>query len=458
MHTQELASKYDILKVIGHGGFSAVFKARSKAHPEAIFALKQLDFELEHEDAKEYRDFKEEVSILKNLNHPNIVKVYNEYILDNKPSLEMEFIDGETLEMILKREGCFGIDETLQVIAQIADALQYCHHYHIPDEIASQSDSVLLKRKAIIHNDINPKNIIRTVNNDGTYRYVLLDFGLSFTDPDTVRHSKKEDGMAEYKAPEKWRAETVNTQSDIYSLGIVIYELLTGTVPFPVKEYRDDEEMAMLEKKHQSFQIPDMCEKRKQAMEAKGLEAPDKCDIPDWLELLVEKCLEKDPQQRFTTGRELYNFYIDGINGKVVVPEKKERQHVIDIDPSSDIEHVSQGAYLEVIPNILTEAQHFFIVKDFSVIGRVSDGVGHTADIPVKTADRFISKNHCQIIQKKNEKGETVYLLQDNAPSKNGTYYNTERNTQRLQPDQRVVLQEGDYFWIGNTQIVFHAE
>ena len=75
---QELASKYDILKVIGHGGFSAVFKARSKENPEKVVALKQLDVTIDHEGAKEYKDFKEEVEILKKLKHPNIVKIYNE--------------------------------------------------------------------------------------------------------------------------------------------------------------------------------------------------------------------------------------------------------------------------------------------------------------------------------------------------------------------------------------------
>ena len=90
------------------------------------------------------------------------MKVYDEYILDHKPSLEMEFIDGETLETILKREKYFSVDDTLDLIEQIAGALNYCHHYYIPGEVAAHTDSVLLKRNAVIHNDINPKNILRT--------------------------------------------------------------------------------------------------------------------------------------------------------------------------------------------------------------------------------------------------------------------------------------------------------
>jgi len=449
----ELASKYDILKVIGHGGFSAVFKARSKEDPDHIVALKQLDFVLQNEDAKEYRDFKNEVEILKRLDHPNIVKIYDEYILDNKPSLEMEYVDGETLETILQREGYFSVEDTLDVIAQMASALSYCHHYQVPGNMPQPSvlDSVIINRNAIIHNDINPKNIIRTTNEDGSYRYVLIDFGLSFADPDAVRHSKKEDGMAEYKAPEKWRGQLVDTPSDIYSLGIVIFELLTGKVPFPVTDYKRANEMLALEEKHKTAPVPDICQKRREVVFGKTDEQQD-CDIPYWLESLVKTCLAKDPVKRFKTGRELNQFFYNGLDGKIKQPE--EPLPVIDIDPANA--PGNPVAYVEVVPNILTEGQHFFINRDVTTIGRWNDVPGMaTADFAIRTADRFISKNHCQLIRKR-EGDRYIYFLQDKAPSKNGTFYNTEKNTIRLSDTAEVALKEGDYFWIGNTRLVFH--
>lgn len=451
----ELATSYDILKVLGHGGFSAVFKARRKADGD-IVALKQLDLTIENETGKEYRDFKEEVDILKKLDHPNIVKVYEEHILDHKPSLEMEFVDGETLETILKKEKYFSIDDTLDLIEQIAGALNYCHHYYLPGNTVQHTASALLKRNAVIHNDINPKNIIRTRNEDGTYRYVLIDFGLSFTDPNAVRHSKKEEGMAEYKSPEKWSGAMVDAPSDIYSFGIVLYEALTGVVPFPVKDYKVAGDMIQLEEKHRSAAIPDMCKSRIAILSEDDVAA--ECDIPEWLEMLVKKCLEKSPQDRFKTGRELSQFYYDGIEGKIEIPAAKEPElQVIDIDPVAAVSANPGGAYLEVTTNFLTQSQQYVLQNDVTIVGRYNEGsLSQVADFAIRTGDKFISKNHCQVIKRQLSDGRTVYQLGDAAPSKNGTFYNTDRNTQRLEPHIKMNLKEGDYFWIGNTQVVFH--
>ena len=450
----ELSSQYDILKVIGHGGFSAVFKARRKAFPQQIVALKQLDYTITNENAKEYKDFKEEVAILKKMRHNNIVSIYGDVVLDNKPLLEMEYIHGETLEAILKREKYLPIEDVMDVIEQVASALSYCHHYHIPDEIADHTASALLKRNAIIHNDINPKNIIRTTNEDGSIRYVLVDFGLSFTDPDTVRHSKKEEGMAEYKSPEKWEGANVDTPSDIYGLGIVLYELLAGSVPFPVKDYNHAQEMVALEEKHKLALVPDVCKKRVATIQAKEYITPETCDVPVWLQMLVKKCLQKEPSRRFTNGRELLEYYYRALDEKTETTG--ESIHIVNIDPA-DTPNIGVGAYLEVLPNILTEAQHYFLKKEHTVIGRYDGVPGYSsADFALRTTDKFISKNHCQLTKKMVDNHQFAYYLSDVAPSKNGTFYNTDKNTTRLQQHIRVKLKDGDYFWIGNTKIVFH--
>ncbi|MCH5598331.1 FHA domain-containing protein [Niabella ginsengisoli] len=151
-------------------------------------------------------------------------------------------------------------------------------------------------------------------------------------------------------------------------------------------------------------------------------------------------------------------FYYDGVEGNIEIPDIKESEfQVIDIDPLAGANDVSFGAHLEVVPNFLTEAQQFAFEKDITVIGRQSEAGGlSVADFAIVTADKFISKNHCQITRKKLEDGRYLYQLGDAAPSKNGTFYNTDKNTQRLLPHVKVNLKDGDYFWIGNTKIVFH--
>ncbi len=452
---KELSSVYDILKVLGHGGFSAVFKARRKADG-VIVALKQLDITIENDHSKEYLDFKEEVAILQKLSHPNIVRVFAAHVLDGKPSLEMEFVDGETIESILRREKYFSVEEALPFIQQIGEALNYCHRYTLPDGIAQHTNLVWAKNTPVIHNDINPKNIIRISGNDNSpNRYVLIDFGLSFTDPNAVRNSKKEEGMAEYKSPEKWNGDMVHTPSDIYSLGTVIYELLTGTVPFPVKDYKAAKDMMQLEEKHKTASVPDMCERRMNALKSKMATANDAllsvvdnaCYIPQWLQTLVEKCLEKNPDRRFKTGSELMCFYY---NGK----ERKMEQNPI--CPTSGLE----TAVLSVEPNFLTPEQQFVIQKNTTTIGRNTNDSDITqSDFAIRTADNLISRNHCQIIKKKRPNGQGfVYQLADAAPSKNGTFYNSDKTRFRLEPHIKINLNDGDYFWMGNTKVVFKLQ
>ncbi|MCH5686443.1 FHA domain-containing protein [Niabella sp. W65] len=114
-----------------------------------------------------------------------------------------------------------------------------------------------------------------------------------------------------------------------------------------------------------------------------------------------KKCLEKRPQDRFKTGRELSQFYYDGIEGKIEIPQAKDPEpNVIDIDPLSSAATVTTGAYLEVVSNFLTQPQRYLLQNDVTVVGRWNEGSPlQVADFAIRTGDKFISKNHCQIIK-----------------------------------------------------------
>lgn len=260
--------------------------------------------------------------------------------------------------------------------------------------------------------------------------------------------------MAEYKAPEKWTASKVDTPSDIYSLGIVIYELLTGKAPFPVPQYKPGVDMQELEEKHRMAELPDICQARMHTLEITELITIDHCDIPKWLEELVATCVKKNPAERFKTGRELSGFLHKGLHSLFNTDAETPLWRPTPFEGQAAL----SGAYLEIAPNILTGPQHFFITRDITTIGRRAEGaVDFVADIALKTSDKFISKNHCQVLRLSNPNGGHTYKLQDSAPSKNGTFYNTGKNTRRLPQTVKAILKDGDYFWVGNTKIIFHT-
>ena len=330
---KEIYEKFEVLDQLGSGGFSKVYKVES-IQDHQIYALKILDAEdtdMYHDttneygetsreinqDSKEYKDFINEVQVLKKLNSPNILKVFDAMILDGKPCILMEYLEGDTLENILNVEKILTKDEVLDITMQISTALYHCHNMQFnKEDIGYKSETQIIVENAIIHNDIHPKNIIRKEVGNGQYRYVLIDFGLSFSNPKNLTDDLKKHGMAEYKSPEKWKNEAFSTYSDIYSFGILLYQCLAGTVPFPLENSHSDAEMRNLENQHCYATPPDLWQIRKENLKKLKFSNKEKPDFPYWLKLLIDKCLEKDPLQRFRTGKDLNQYYHLAMRGE----------------------------------------------------------------------------------------------------------------------------------------------
>ena len=323
---------YVLLEELGQGGFATVYKVKHRqlGYIRAVRVIHQLIAQGENDAT--YQKFLRECRILLRLgngNHPNIVHVYQPLLRLQKAVVEMDYIDGENLDHYIKiHSGFVPASEVIRLVSDIGSALAYCHEdiYQFcmdreednlqddPEDgskvlIDDATRARLIEKYRVIHNDLHSGNVIRRHNGS----YVLLDFGLAIDGDEVVRSSRAVNGAPEFKAPEKWDDEALLTpQSDIYSFGVMLYEYLTGRVPFPVKKGKamSLQDLFLLGNAHKT-QIPDsIYEVRKAAYETANPGKTYELDYPQWLEDLVMKCLEKKPEDRFKNGKELYDFAI----------------------------------------------------------------------------------------------------------------------------------------------------
>jgi|GEM_PF-886031 len=306
------------------GAYATVYKVRHKTLGY-IRAIRVLNQPVSGENDILYQKFLEECKLLLRLGnggHPNIVRINQPRFEQGHAMVEMEFVEGKDLnEYILKVQNRFVPgEEVINFVKNISSALAYCHHDiyifcinrdeddEIEDDdegnflISPETEKRLVDKYKVIHNDIHSKNVIRKY--DGSY--ILLDFGLAVQNDTIVKSSTRRGGAAEYKAPEKWDDEgIITTQTDIYSFGVLLYEMLTGDVPFPLSDPGSLSAEWELRNQHINTLPPSIEEKRKAAFENAFPNRAWKKDYPDWLENIILKCLEKDPQIRFRDGKEL---------------------------------------------------------------------------------------------------------------------------------------------------------
>ena len=206
---KRLDGRYEIMEIIGVGGMAVVYKAYDNID-DRIVAVKILKDEyLTNEEFK--RRFKNESKAIAVLSHPNIVRVYNVSFGDRIQYIVMEYVDGITLKEYIEQQGAINWKEAVHFMGQILTALQHAHD------------------KGIVHQDIKPQNIL--LLQDGTIK--VTDFGIArFSRADSNTTSEKAIGSVHYISPEQARGEITDEKADIYSVGVVFYEILTGQLPF----------------------------------------------------------------------------------------------------------------------------------------------------------------------------------------------------------------------------------
>lgn len=367
------ANKYIPLDQIDQGGEAIIFKVK---HSEFgyVRALRQLYGNPPVTDKSDpiYQKFVEECKTLLRIgngSHPNIIKISQPILYGTNPAVEMELLIGRDVYKELFAEKYFSASKTIALLKDISYALAYCHYdiYKYCMSKAEDKDDVIhdglrntAKRGAetrlankykVIHNDIQSKNIF--LNEDG--RFILLDFGLAFENGQVHRRSSvHKAGVNQYKAPEKFDDKFLpSEQSDIYSLGILLYECLAGEPPFDVpKNTAPEKAWGLFRHIHKDSPVPDLWEKRKQQFKANKKEIPNEKDYPQWLEDIILKCLEKDPKNRFQNGKELHNHVLECVERQNKFDQDRIEEKTKEIERQSfEVEIESKNKEIEGLKN-----------------------------------------------------------------------------------------------------------
>ena len=204
-----IANRYEVFKHIGQGGMADVFLAMDTILNREV-AIKILRSELYADPVSVVR-FEREAQAATTLSHPNIVEIYDVGEYKGHRYIVMEYVPGRTLKQVIRSRGSLEPDEAIDIEKQLVSAVSEAHH------------------KGIIHRDIKPQNII--VKSDGSIK--ILDFGIAIAKGNIqVTQANNVMGSVHYLAPELAKGKPASVQSDIYALGIVLFEMLSGDVPF----------------------------------------------------------------------------------------------------------------------------------------------------------------------------------------------------------------------------------
>lgn len=302
---KRLDGRYEIQEIIGVGGMSVVYKAYDNVD-DRIVAVKILKEEfLNNDDFK--RRFKNESKAIALLSHENIVKVYDVNFGEKLQYIVMEYIDGITLKEFINKQGSITWNDALFFMTQILRAVQHAHD------------------KGIVHRDIKPQNIILLPNGN----LKVTDFGIArFSRSDTKTLTEQAIGSVHYISPEQAKGEYTDEKADIYSIGVVLYEMLSGKVPF---EADSAVSVALMQVNSNAEDLRKI-----------------NPDIPLGLEQICMHAMQKNPADRYQSATEMLldieeivkdpNKTFDYVNNEVVPEPSQEIEPIIDTSDEYDEE------------------------------------------------------------------------------------------------------------------------
>lgn len=258
-----LNQRYQLLERIGSGGMAEVFRARDLMLERSI-AIKVL--RADYSSHREFQErFRQEARAAANLSHPNIVTVHDFGLDQGQLFIVMEHVPGTDLKSMIRKRGRFTVEEAIPIMVQACAGIGYAH------------------RAGLVHCDVKPHNLLITPDK----RLKVTDFGIARA-LSTIRPGDRDEvvwGSPQYFSPEQARGQAPSPASDVYSLGVVLYEMLTGTLPFHATTVEDLARMHIHAQPHPlSEYLP---------------------DVPILLEQIVAKVLSKEPSARYRTADQL---------------------------------------------------------------------------------------------------------------------------------------------------------
>jgi eukaryotic-like serine/threonine-protein kinase len=257
-----IAGRYELVELIGRGGMSSVWKAHDRLL-DRIVAIKVLHEQFT-KDEEYVERFRREARSVAQLSHPNIVTVIDRGEEGGRQYIVFEYVEGENLKQMIERQGTLPVRDALIYALQMARALGFAHD------------------RGLIHRDVKPQNVL--LNEDGQAK--MTDFGIARSvDVEGVTITGTVLGTSEYIAPEQARGQRVDALTDVYSLGVVLYELLTGGVPF------EGENFVAIALRHVNEPAPSVLERRP--------------DCPPRVGMAVDRAMSKRPEDRFPSMEEL---------------------------------------------------------------------------------------------------------------------------------------------------------
>lgn len=301
---------YRIIGEIAKGGMGTVYRAHHRHLPREV-VIKSIQLESYSESAQKVLKarFRREAFIQSQLDHPNIVRVLEFIKSTDNYFLVMEYVSGVSLRELLDRQGVPAPKQAVHLFKQILSALSYAHNFSYLDEEGK-------RQRGIIHRDINPANLL--LDDNGQVK--IADFGTVKT-AGSARLTQLgfHPGTLEYMSPEQVRGIEIDARSDIYSVGVTFYEMLTGQLPFPLTKEGADWEVR---KGHIELPPPSITKL--------------KPDVSSELAAIVNRALEKSPDARYQTAAEFLTA-IKALKPAALESKKKQRGHVRKFDSTKPV-------------------------------------------------------------------------------------------------------------------------